>query len=310
MNAAPIAIVGATATGKSALAMALADVLGDVTILSADAMQIYQGMDIGTAKVSADIRARVPHLLVDLVAPSVAFGVAAYLEAAHLALAEIHAAGCRPMLVGGTGLYVRAVVDDLTIPGQYPEVRATLDAEPDTAALHRRLAELDPIAADRMTSTNRRRIVRALEVTLGAGRPFSSFGPGLAEYPPSPWRQIGLAASRDDLERRIRERFAEQLADGFLDEVRRLAGAPGGLSATARQALGYRELLRHLEEGAPLDAMVDEAIRRTVQFAKRQERWFRRDPRIAWINAGDDAEALVPLALAAIDAIDRRGSSG
>jgi tRNA dimethylallyltransferase len=186
--------------------------------------------------------------------------------------------------VGGTGLYHRAVIDDLAIPGQFPDVRAELDAEPDTVALHRRLQELDPAAAARMEPTNRRRVVRALEVTVGSGRPFSSFGPGLETYPPTPFRQVGLWVPPDVVAARIEERYRAQLEVGFLDEVHDLAAAPGGLSRTARQALGYRELLAHLAGECDLDTALAEAISRTRRFARRQRVWFRRDPRVEWVG--------------------------
>ena len=154
--------------------------------------------------------------------------------------------------------------------------------------LHRRLARLDPVAAARIQPTNRRRLVRALEVCLGAGRPFSSFGPGLERYPPTGVTLIGLRCDRAELDRRIADRFAGLMDRGLLEEVRLLAARPAGLSRSARQALGYRELLAHLEEGLPLEAAVAEAIRRTRAFARRQLAWFRRDPRIVWVDPEDD----------------------
>ena len=188
-----LAIVGATASGKSALALALARHLGDAEIVSLDSMQVYRGMDIGTAKPTPAERAEVPHHLIDVADPWDDFTVADFQALFHQALAGIEARGHRALLVGGTGLYLRAVVDDLEIPGRYPEVRATVESEPDTVALHRRLDELDPVAAGRMEPTNRRRVVRALEVTLGSGQPFSSFGPGLETYPESRFRLVGIA---------------------------------------------------------------------------------------------------------------------
>jgi tRNA dimethylallyltransferase len=256
-------------------------------------MQVYRGMDIGTAKATPAERGEVSHHLLDLVDPSEEFSLARFQPAARAALASIEARGHRAVLVGGTGLYVRAVVDDLALPGRFPEVRASIDADPDTASLHRRLAELDPVAAARMEPTNRRRVVRALEVTLGSGRPFSSFGPGLGSYPPSPLAQVGLRLPLEVLDARIDRRFHAMLDAGLLEEVRALLRRPGGLSRTARQALGYRELADHLEGRCRLDEAADEAVRRTRRFARRQLRWFRRDPRIAWLDAGEN-----PLALA------------
>jgi tRNA dimethylallyltransferase len=181
-------LVGATATGKSALALALARADPAWEILSVDSMQVYRGMDIGTAKPTPAEQAEVPHHLIDVLDPWEDATVAWYQTQARAVLADLEARGKRGLLVGGTGLYVQAVVDDLDIPGQHPEVRAALEAEPDTAALHARLRALDPVAAARMEPGNRRRVVRALEVTLGSGRPFSSFGPGVHATPARPSR--------------------------------------------------------------------------------------------------------------------------
>ncbi len=277
-----LAVVGPTASGKSALALALP---ADVELVSADAMQVYRGMDIGTAKPTPSERAARRHHLIDVADPSEDFSLARFVELARAAIDDIEARGARAVVVGGTGLYVRGIVDDLEIPGRFPEVRAELETDPDTTALHRRLASLDPLAASRMEPTNRRRVVRALEVTLGAGRPFSSFGPGLDAYPEVPTRQFGITVPLDVLDARIAARVDAMFEAGFLDEVRGLAAAPGGLSRTARQALGYREVLEHLEDGVPLAAATDRIVLRTRQFARRQLRWFRRDPRIRWLTA-------------------------
>jgi tRNA dimethylallyltransferase len=287
----PLVLVGPTASGKSAVAMAIARSRSpEVELVSVDSMQVYRGMDVGTAKPTAGERQEVRHHVLDLVDPSEDFSVADHQRAVLAALDDIGRRRRRAVLVGGTGLYVRAVVDGFTIPGQWPEVRAELEAEGDTAALHRRLADLDAVAAGRMEPTNRRRVVRALEVSLGSGRPFSSFGPGLDRYDGGVgFHLAGLRVDRDELRRRIDDRFRAMLDAGFLDEVRRLAAAPRPMSRTAAQALGYRELLRHVVEGAPLDECVEEAVTRTRQFARRQEAWFRRDPRITWYE-GEIAE--------------------
>jgi tRNA dimethylallyltransferase len=158
-------------------------------------------------------------------------------------------------------------------------------------ALHARLAELDPVAAARMEPTNRRRVVRALEVTVGSGRPFSSFGPGLEAYPPTPFVLVGVRVDAVVLDERIETRFTELLGRGFLDEVRALAARPGGVSRTAGQALGYRELLAHVRGEVPLDQAAAEAVRRTRAFARRQRAWFRRDPRICWLDPAGDVLA-------------------
>ena len=276
-------IVGPTASGKSEVAMGVARLIGGAEIVTLDSMQVYRGMDIGTATPSAAEQAEVPHHLIDLVDPCEEFAVAQLQDRAHAVIDEIRDRGAVPVLVGGTGLYVRAVIDDLRIPGRYTEVRAELEAEPDTAALHRRLVDLDPVAAGRMEPTNRRRIVRALEVTIGSGEPFSSYGPGLGHYPVTPFVQVGLCWDRDQLDERIAARYERQLADGFLDEVRSLAERP--ISRTASQALGYKELLRHVQGEMTLDEALDLAVVRTRRFARRQERWFRRDPRVHWLDA-------------------------
>ncbi|HUF31607.1 MAG TPA: tRNA (adenosine(37)-N6)-dimethylallyltransferase MiaA [Acidimicrobiales bacterium] len=288
----PLALVGPTASGKSALAHRVARRAGDVEIVSVDSMQVYRGMDIGTAKPTRVEQAKVRHHLIDLVEPDEDFSLSRFQAAAREALADIAGRGRRALLVGGTGLYLRAVVDDLEVPGRHPEARAEVDSEPDTAALHRRLRELDPVAAARMEPTNRRRVVRALEVTLGSGRPFSSFGPGLDAYPPAGVAQVGLRLDPMVLDRRIDERVTAMVEAGLLDEVRALAARPGGLSRTARQALGYRELLDHLEGRTTFDEAVAEVVTRTRRFARRQVRWFRRDPRIRWVDVGENG--LVP----------------
>ena len=281
-------LVGATASGKSALAMELARRDPSWELVSVDSMQVYRGMDIGTAKPTAAEQAEVRHHLLDLLDPWEEGTVAWFQEQAHAAIADIERRGRRALLVGGTALYVQAVVDDLDIPGQYPAVRADLEADADTRALHARLHGLDPLAASRMEPTNRRRIVRALEVTIGSGRPFSSFGPGLDAHPRTAFTMVGIRRESEDLRARIAARYDEQMAAGFLDEVRRLRDDPRGLSRTARQALGYKELLEHLDAGVPLADALDLAVRRTGRFARRQRAWFRRDPRIEWIDAAED----------------------
>jgi tRNA dimethylallyltransferase len=307
------ALLGPTASGKSAIAQAVAmrtagagdvDRLGraaTVELVSVDSMAVYRGMDIGTAKPSPEVQARVPYHLVDLVDPSDQFTVQQFQAAARQALAGIAERGHAALLVGGTGLYLRSVVDDLSFPGRYPEVATELSDRIDRAGpvrgadrravldgLHSRLAELDPVAAGRIDPANRRRLVRALEVTIGSGRPFSEYGPGLERYPPSTVTLLGIDRDPDELDRRVEERFTGLMDRGLLDEVRSLAARPGGISRTARQALGYRELLAHLEEGLPLDEAVSLAVGRTRAFARRQRSWFRRDPRIVWLEPSAD----------------------
>ena len=300
-------IVGATASGKSAIALEVARRRPGVELVSMDSMALYRGMDIGTAAPTAADRAEVPHHLLDLVDPTEDFTVSDFQVAAREALVGMADRGSRAVLVGGTGLHVRAVVDDLEIPGRYDEVRAALEADDDTSGLYARLVALDPVAAGRMEATNRRRVVRALEVTLGSGRPFSSFGPGLEAYPATPFTQVGLRVDRDVMDRRIAERYQRQLDDGFLDEVRALEGLVGGLSRSAAQALGYKELLAHLRGDRTLEDAVSDAVVATQRFARRQERWFRRDPRIEWFDVADDPlEALNEV----LERFDRCGAPG
>jgi tRNA dimethylallyltransferase len=282
-----LALVGATASGKSALALAVAQAHPDVELVSVDSMQVYRGMDIGTAKPSVAERAAVPHHLIDIADPDEEFTVARFQREARDAIAGIEQRGHRALLVGGTGLYVRAIVDELSIPGRYPGVVDALAGVP-TAALHEQLTTLDPVAAARMEPTNRRRIVRALEVSVGSGRPFSSYGPGLEAYPPTPFRMVGVTLPPAVVRARIALRYERQMADGFLDEVRHLASHERGLSRTAAQALGYRELLTHLRGECTLEEALDEAVRRTRRFARRQRVWFQRDPRIEWLAADEE----------------------
>jgi tRNA dimethylallyltransferase len=288
---AAVALVGPTASGKSALAHAVAIEHGGVEVACVDAMTVYRGMDIGTAKPTAEERSQVSYHLLDLVEPDEEFTVAQFQRAAREVSARVAARGHGLLYAGGTGLYGRAVIDDLDIPGIYPEVRARLEARDDLAALHDELAALDPVAAARIEPANARRVRRALEVTLGAGRAFSSFGSGLRAYGPVRVVQVGLRVDAGELDRRIERRFRAWLAGGLLDEVAALARRPGGLSRTARQAVGYRELLAHVEEGAALTRCVEAAIAASRRLARRQRSWFERDPRVEWFDDADAARA-------------------
>lgn len=292
-----LVLVGPTASGKSALAVEVARRRPDVELVSVDSMQVYRGMDIGTAKPTPAEQAEVPVHLIDLADPAEDFSVAAFQAAALSCLRAIEERGHRALLVGGTGLYLRAVVDGLQLPAHWPEVRAELEAEPDTAALYERLRATDPVAADRMEPTNRRRIVRALEVVVGSGRPFSSFGPGLDVHPPAAFRMVGVWLPRPVVNDRIAARLHSMIDAGLVKETVALAERPAGLSRTAAQALGYREILRHLAGEWTLDEAVAEAVRRTRAFARRQRVWFRRDPRITWYGAAENSVAVLPALL-------------
>jgi tRNA dimethylallyltransferase len=283
----PLVIVGPTASGKSSLALRLAEQANAngqaVEIVSADAMAVYAGMDVGTAKPTKVEQQRVRHHLIDVATPADDYTVSRFAIEVDDVLGRLAERGVVPILVGGTGLYVRAVVDQFTIPPKYPEVEQELEREPDTAALYGRLTELDPVAAAKILPTNRRRTIRALEVCIGSGQPFSAHGPGVDRYPPTRYVQVGLEIERAVMDARIDARYDQQMADGFLHEVAGLTEQP--LSRTARQALGYKELLDHLDGAMALDEALELARKRTRRFARRQQRWFRRDPRIEWFDA-------------------------
>ncbi len=278
------------------MALELCRRVGGAEIVSIDAMQVYRGMDIGTATPSATERAEIRHHLIDLVEPTSEFTLAQFQAAYVESLADIDHRAHHAVLVGGTGLYLRAVTDGLTLPGQWPEIRARLEAEAEQLGpevLHARLVERDPLAASRMERTNVRRIVRALEVVEGSGRPFSAFGPGFDTYVESDVIQVGIRWPREVLARRIESRVHAMIEAGWVEEVRRLVATAGSvpLSRTAAQALGYKELIEHVQGRISLSAAVDTIVLRTRQFAVRQERWFRRDPRIQWFDVESDPVA-------------------
>jgi tRNA dimethylallyltransferase len=299
-----VAVIGPTASGKSAVALAAAQELPGLELISVDSMQVYRGMDIGTAKPTAQEQAAVRHHLIDLVDASDTFTVAQFQDELQRVRADLADRAATGLYVGGTGLYLRAVVDGLTLPGEWPDIRADLEAEAERVgapALHARLAELDPAAAEKMEPTNTRRVVRALEVCLGSGQSFSSFGPGVDTYPESPITQVALRWEREVLTKRIEERVHVMVDRGLIAEVESLLASPGGMSRTARQALGYKEVIEHLEGACSLDEAVASIVLRTRQFAVRQERWFARDPRVQWAPISTDpvAEAL-PLVMRAL----------
>lgn len=266
-----------------------------------DAMAVYRGMDVGTTTPAAAELDGITCGGVDLTDAAEEFSVGAFQAAVRPFLADADRRGVAVVAAGGTGLYVRAVIDGLTIPGRHPEVRAELEAEPDTGLLHERLRGVDPVAAERTGPQNRRRIVRALEVTLGSGRPFSDYGPGLETYGAGRFSQVGLSLPRPLLDARIAARYRAQVEAGFVEEVRRLRETGIPLSRTARHALGYRELLAHLDGHCTLPEALAEAVRRTRRFARRQERWFRRDPRIRWLDVREDPLEVLPAVLETFD---------
>jgi len=282
-----IAVVGPTASGKSGLALALAQRL-DGEIVNADAMQLYRGMDIGTAKLPLQERRGIAHHLLDVLDVRQEASVAAYQREVRLDLAGIRFRGHRPILVGGSGLYVRAALDRLEIPPTDPVVRDRLQSElaqQGIQAMHARLVQVDPIAAQAIEPNNDRRVVRALEVVELTGQPFSATLP-TREYE-IPSITIGLLVPRPELDERIASRVHRMWDAGLLDEVRRLDAAGLREGRTAAKALGYRQALAHLDGHLSAEQAVEDTITATRKFARRQESWFRPDPRIHWLGYDD-----------------------
>jgi tRNA dimethylallyltransferase len=274
------AIVGPTAVGKTEVSLRVAEGLG-AEIVSVDSMQIYRGMDVGTAKPSPEERERVRHHLIDLRAPEHELTVAEFQELGRAAVADVSARGRLPLLVGGSGLYFRALVDDLEFPPRSDAVRRTLELEAEEAGaapLHARLAELDPPAAARIEPNNARRVVRALEVIEITGARFSDNVTWDRYESRYRLAVAGLERAREDLHRRIDERAAAMLASGLVEEAERVRGA--GAGRTASQALGYRQVFE------PGDEDLRERIARaTRRYARRQLAWFKADPRVEWFDA-------------------------
>jgi len=285
-----LAIVGPTAVGKTALAVSLGQTL-KAEIVSADSRQVYRGLDIGTAKPTAQERAQTPHHLIDIRAPDDPLTLAEYQKLAYKAIDEVLARGRLPMLVGGTGQYVRAVIEGWGIPEVPPDeaLRAELYAEAEASgheALHDRLRALDPIAAGRIDARNLRRVVRALEVCLKTERPISE----LQRKTPPPYRilQIGLTRPRPALYRRADERIERMMAAGLVDEVRRLLEAGYDLRLPAMSGLGYGEIGAYLRGASSLEEAVQGIKRATRRFIRHQYNWFRpSDSRIHWFDLDD-----------------------
>lgn len=296
MNGRVLAVVGPTGTGKSAIALALARAVGG-EVVNADSMQLYRGMDVGTAKLAPDEREGIPHHLLDVWEVTETADVARYQEAARAVIDGLLADGRPPVLVGGSGLYVRAVLDELEFPGTDPAARARLEgelAERGPGAMHARLAALDPVAADAILPSNGRRIVRALEV-VGLRGSFTASLPG--HRPHYEAFQIGL--DRPDLDRRLERRTRAMFAAGLVDEVRRLESLGLRSGRTASRALGYAQVLRALDEvrdGVDEAQVVLRAEQETLQgtrrFARRQRSWFRRDPGVRWWSAPASADGV------------------
>ncbi|RLL69195.1 tRNA (adenosine(37)-N6)-dimethylallyltransferase MiaA [Streptomyces sp. Z26] len=297
-----IAVVGPTAAGKSDLAVGLARHLGG-EIVNADSMQLYAGMDIGTAKLTPAERRGVPHHLLDVWDVTVAANVADYQRLARAEIDRLLAAGRVPVLVGGSGLYVRAALDVMEFPGTDPAVRARLEAEladRGPGVLHARLGVTDPDAARAILPSNGRRLVRALEVIEITGRPFTAHLPGHeAVYDTL---QIGVDVARPELDARITDRVDRMWEAGLVDEVRALEAAGLREGRTASRALGYQQVLAALAGECAEDAARAETVRATKRFARRQDSWFRRDPRVHWLGGGAaDRAELTSSALALLE---------
>jgi tRNA dimethylallyltransferase len=281
-----VVIAGATATGKSSLSVELAQAI-DAEIINADSMQVYRGMDIGTAKISFEERQGIPHHMLDVLDVNQDSTVAWYQSGAREVIDEIHSRGKSVVMVGGTGLYIKAVIDELNFPDTDPMVRHTLNKEAEELgidAMFARLEKLDPAAAIAIDRANLRRIIRALEVIEITGKPFTANLPReeSIRYPDA--RQFGLVMDRELLSTRIDERVNTMFEEGFVEEVQKLM--PAGLleGRTAQRALGYSQIVSHLQGEVSLDAAIEETKRATRQYARRQETWFSRDARIKWIS--------------------------
>jgi len=292
-----IAVVGPTAAGKSDLGVAIAQALNG-EVVNADSMQLYRGMDIGTAKLTTGERQGVPHHLLDIWDVTEAASVAEYQRLARAEIDRLHAAGRTPVLVGGSGLYVRAAIDALDFPGTDPEVRARLEAElaeHGTGPLHARLAAVDPEAARAILPSNGRRIVRALEVVEITGRPFTANLPGHeAVYDTV---QIGVDVPRPELDERITLRVDRMWEAGLVGEVRALEKVGLREGRTASRALGYQQVLAALAGECTDQEARAETVRATKRFARRQDSWFRRDQRVHWLTARGKELAEQALAL-------------
>jgi tRNA dimethylallyltransferase len=280
-----LALVGPTASGKSSLALTLAGSFG-CEIVCADSMTVYRGMDIGTAKPTRAERDRIPHHLIDVVDPGEAFSVARYQRLARAAMVVIRSRGAAPLVVGGSGLYFRAAVDDLDFPPTDAEVRSRLEHE-DAETLAARLKREDPDAATFVDLANRRRVVRALEVIEITGKPFSSFRDAWGRYTPA--IVAGLAPPLEILDARIEHRLRDMVDRGLLDEVHTLIDRGYRDALLASQAIPYRQAVGLAEETMKEGEFFEQAARATRRLARRQLSWFRRDPRIRWFD-GDQTE--------------------
>lgn len=290
-----VAVVGPTAAGKSDLALDLAEGLGGpdaVEIINADSMQVYRGMDIGTAKLPMSLRRGIEHHLLDVWPVTHPVTVSDFQSLGRQIVRDIHARGKTAMLVGGSGLYVKSVIDDLQFPGTDERIRATLETELDqsgSAVLHARLAQLDPEAAARIPAANGRRVVRALEVIELTGKPFTATLPNAAEGGLEHFSaiQVGVDRAVAALADRIEMRVELMWRAGLVDEVRGLMAEGIEQGRTARRALGYGQALAFLHGELTEQQAIEQTVTSTRRFARRQRSWFRRDPRINWYDAAD-----------------------
>lgn len=295
-----IAIVGFTASGKTGLSLDLAQALGG-EVINTDSMQVYRGMDIGTAKLPPDERRGITHHLLDLLDVTEPLTVAGFREWADTSVTSLRAAGVPPILVGGSALYTRAITDGLAFQDTNADVRARWEQELERvgeAALHRHLASVDPEAAATIPRENHRRVVRALEVIELTGQPYAASMPEVQYADPSTV-QIGLSIERPVLDARIEQRVRRMFADGFVPEVESLLGRGLSEGRTASRAIGYREVAAYLAGEMSLDHAQERTVIRTRQFSRRQDAWFKRDPRIRWL-AYDEPD-LLGSALAIVD---------
>jgi tRNA dimethylallyltransferase len=285
-----VVIAGATATGKSALSVQLAQAI-NAEVINADSMQVYRGMDIGTAKISVPERESIPHHMLDVLDVSQDSTVAWFQDEARKLIDEIHSRGKNVVIVGGTGLYIKSVIDELNFPDTDPMVRHTLNKEAEELGIdvmYERLERLDPAAAIAIDRANLRRIIRALEVIEITGKPFTANLPRQesVRYPNA--RQFGLVMDRDLLSERIEQRVNQMFENGLVSEVQKLVAAGLLQGRTAQRALGYSQVVAHLQGEISLEAAIEETKRATRQYARRQETWFSRDYRIKWISPRQD----------------------
>ncbi len=285
-----VVLLGPTASGKTSVAIDIARSLPKVELVSVDAFAVYKGMDIGTAKPERPQLNDLFFHMIDLVEPSADYSAGLFKKEAERVISEIESRKNIPLLVGGSAMYLSSIVEGMEFPGTWPDIRRDLEEELDKngpLGLYKMLEEKDPAASAKMEPTNGRRIVRALEVILGSGKKFSSYGPGFGSYQPNCFRQIGIQLEMEIMDKNIEQRVHIQLERGLVEEVSWLLDQPQALARAPKNAIGYSEIADYLQGKMTLEAAVGEIIVRTKRFARRQLRWWRRDPRILWIDGSD-----------------------